>query len=191
MALRLITSPAAEPVSLSEAKAHLRVTSSSENDLIAIYLAAARQMIDGPTGWLGRALVTQTWELLLDTFPANEIKIPLPPLQSITSIKYDDEEGVEQTIGAENYDVDLDGWIVTADDYAWPTPIAAINAVRVRFVAGYGNAAAVPSTVKAAIMLMVGDMHRHRASVSDGSVGAVPMSTTVESILAGLRVWSL
>ena len=152
---------------------------------------AARQHIDGKDGWLGRAIVSQTWELSLDTFPADEIQIPLVPLVSITSVVYDDEDGIEQTIDGADYTLDPAGWVVTAGDYSWPTPITAINAVRVRFVAGYGDAADVPATIKAAILLMVGDLYAQRESFATGPASAVPMSTTVENLLAPLRVWTL
>ena len=191
MGLRLITPPAEEPITLEEAKQHLRVEDSSQDLLIGLYIMAARQHIDGKDGWLGRAIVSQTWELSLDTFPADEIQIPLVPLVSITSVVYDDEDGIEQTIDGADYTLDPAGWVVTAGDYSWPTPITAINAVRVRFVAGYGDAADVPATIKAAILLMVGDLYAQRESFATGPASAVPMSTTVENLLAPLRVWTL
>lgn len=191
MGLRLITPPAEEPITLEEAKQHLRVEHAAHDLLIGLYIQAAREHIDGKDGWLGRAIVSQTWELSLDTFPTNEIQIPLPPLSTVSFVQYDDEDGFEQTIDAADYTLDPAGWVVTAGDYSWPSTLSAINAVRVRFVAGYGDAADVPATIKAAILLMVGDLYAQRESFATGPASAVPMSTTVENLLAPLRVWSL
>jgi uncharacterized phiE125 gp8 family phage protein len=94
MALTLITPPTVQPISLVEAKQHLRVVDNDDDDIIQLYIQAATEYVDGPYGFLGRALVTQVWQLTLDSFSAaHEIKIPLPPLQGIISIEYDDPSG--------------------------------------------------------------------------------------------------
>ena len=102
--------------------------------MIETYIAAATSYVDGEYGFLGRALVTQTWELVINTFPTHEIKMPLPPLQSVTSVKYDDGEGVEQTLSTSLYTVDTasePGWIVPPIGTGWPTSIFdGINSVK-------------------------------------------------------------
>jgi uncharacterized phiE125 gp8 family phage protein len=192
MGMKLITAPAVEPISLEEAKAHLRVDHSDDDTLIGIYIQAARQTIDGRDGWLGRALVTQTWELQLDAFTGDAVQLPLAPLQSVTSVKYDDADGVEQTLDAAGYDLDttsVPGWLVVGED-GWPTTLSAINAVRIRYIAGYGDAADVPAPIRAAILLMVGDLYAHReTAVVGANPSAVQMTTTVENLLAPYRVW--
>lgn len=166
MTLKLIAAPEVEPVTLAEAKAQLRITTSDSDDMITALIQAARQQLDGNDGWLRRALVTQTWELTLDAFPCREIRIPLPPLQSITSINYDDRDGLEQTVSASAYDVDAvgqPGWVVPVRGSPWPVAMSAINAVRIRFVAGYPPSTDsppdlrlnVPRPIKQAILLMV------------------------------------
>src|SRR5262245_27210237 len=103
MALRLITPPASEPISLTLAKSHLRVDHTDDDTLITAQIAGARFFAEKFTA---RAFITQTWELVIDQFPTNEIKIPLPPLQTVNHIKYDDAGGVEQTVNTGNYFVD-------------------------------------------------------------------------------------
>ena len=98
MGLTLVTAPPANPLSLEEAKAHLRVDHTDEDDLIEIYIKAATDYIDGRSGFLGRCIVRQTWRLVIDGFHDNEIKIPLPPLRSVNSVKYDDADGAEAII---------------------------------------------------------------------------------------------
>jgi uncharacterized phiE125 gp8 family phage protein len=197
MALRLITAPAAAPLTLAEAKAHLRVNHDDEDALINGLIDAVRGHVDGKDGFLGRALVTQTWELVLDKFPAAEIKIPLPPLQTVESIKYDDGAGLEQTLAANQYSVDNasePGWVmpVTA---RWPTTLDAINAVRIRFVAGYAPdansppdlAANVPGAIKAAMLLLIGSLYEHREAIVIGQT-AVQIPWGAEQLLRPFRV---
>ena len=190
MALTLITAPAVEPISLAEAKAHLRVSHSNDDTLIEIYIRAIREYLEGPYGFLGRALVTQSWRLTLDEFPDNEIKIPLPPLQSITNIYYDDADGVEQTVNTDDYYVDTvsePGWVVPVS--SWPTPLASINTVRIDFVAGYpatadsppdlaGN---VPFNIKAGMLLLIGNLMEHREEniVGNFAIAALPFGADV------------
>ena len=171
MSLTLVTPPAVEPLSLAEVKSHLRVSHTDDDAMIQLYIQAARSYIDGEDGFLGRGLVTQTWQLTIDEFPTDEIKIPLPPLQSIVNITYDDPDGVSQTVSADDYYVDVakePGWVVPIAD--WPTPLDAINAVRVLFTAGYAPnddsptdlTANVPASIKAGMLLMIGSMYEQR-----------------------------
>ena len=193
MHLALVTPPAETPVSLAEAKAHLRVTSTAEDALVAALVAAATQHIEGRQGVLGRALVTQTWDARFDGFPrglAGRIELPLPPLQSVTSVKYVNGAGDEITIDASTYVVDAQhpiGRIRPAYNMFWPAPRPEEGSVRVRFVAGYGAAAAVPVPLKQAILLLVGHWYAHREAV--GTPGA-PMALAVEALLAPYRQWS-
>src|SRR5262245_62028604 len=144
MALSLVTPPAVEPVTLADLKAHLRITTSDEDALLTSYLRAARQYIDGKDGIWNRALITQTWDWTLDAFPtssAESLRVPLPPLQSVTSVQYLDVNGVTQTWPSANYTIDTKtepGWIAPAFGQSYPAALIAFNAVTVRFVAGYG-----------------------------------------------------
>ena len=196
MALRLITGPAAEPVTLTEAKEHLRVDHSADDALISGMIAAARTYCEHFTA---RAFVTQTWELVLDKFPTSEIMIPLPPLQSVTSVKYDDSAGNEQTLGALSYDIDTvsqPGWVVPSTA-GWPTSIwEGINSVRIRFVAGYDPgtdspidlAANVPQSIKAAILLYVGQLYEQREDIVVGTVVNRVPTGGIEHLLRQFRV---
>lgn len=145
MTLRRITGPSTLPVTVAEAKAYGRRNDHDEEDVLieaAIWRALALA-----EAWCSRAFEPQVWEQVLDRFPAAEIELGLDPVQSVTSVKYDDAEGVEQTVPAEDYEVDaLGGWVVPSA--AWPTPLEGINTVRVRFVAG----GETPEDVKQAIL---------------------------------------
>ena len=137
MTLKLISGPAAEPVTLVEAKAHLRIETSDDNTLIDSLIKAARAHIDGADGWLGRALMYQTYDLSVDNL-CIPIRLPLPPLVSVTSVKYLDTAGDEQTLAASLYRVvDRGSWpsFIEPDANAvWPATLGVSAAVTVRFI---------------------------------------------------------
>lgn len=98
-----------------------------------------------------RALITQTWDLYLDAFPCWELCIPKPTLQSIVEITYVDTDGMTQTLAADQCLVDTatePARITPAFGLVWPVTRWQTNAVKVRFIAGYGAAAAVPDGIK-------------------------------------------
>jgi uncharacterized phiE125 gp8 family phage protein len=165
MILSRVTALVASPVSLDEAKAHLRVTVTDEDTAIQMYLDAAVAHVDGAEGVLGRCLVTQEWDYTFDRFPYSRgcwdaIDVPLPTLQSVTSVKYYDPDGVQQTMDPAGY-IASGQQIVPVD--AWPDyDTTRPGAVTVRFTAGYGNAASVPAAIKAAILLYIGDLYANR-----------------------------
>lgn len=193
MALTLITAPAVTPVTVEDAKAWLRVDHTDDDEFIEALIDAVTAHLDGKYGLLQRALEEQTWELALDEFPCDntEIQIPLPPLLSIVSVKYDDGDGVEQTIDAGDYDVDsrsVPGWVVPVSTFTWPTTLDAVNAVRIRFTAGYEEDASgtsgVPNPIKTAIKLMVADLYENRESVTHQNVNQIAIPTAAKMLLA-------
>ncbi len=136
MAVKLIAPPLIEPIKREDVEAHLRCDLTAESALIDSYIAAVRQQAEAITR---RALITQTWELVLDEFPP-DITLPFPPLQSVVSVKYIDTAGVEQTLSASSYIVDTDSEparITPAYGEVWPSTRCQVNAVRIRFVCGY------------------------------------------------------
>lgn len=187
--LSLVTAPAAEPLTLAEAKLHLRVDSddTSQDTLITSLIVAAREAVEEHTR---RALVTQTWDYVADAFPDGDepILVGKPPLQSVTTLQYVDADGVLQTWAASNYVVDtatIDGAIRLAYDVSWPSAREQYNAVQVRVVAGYGLAAAVPASIKAAMLLLIGHLFEHRESVITGTI--VAELPTVRALLGPYR----
>jgi uncharacterized phiE125 gp8 family phage protein len=177
------TAPTGEPVTLDEAKLHCRVEVTTDDALISSLITAARQMIEAFTG---RALITQTWQRYQDLFPCGiEICLEKPPLQSVTWVKYYDETGGLLTYDSSNYVVDTvstPGRLVLKQDSAWPvTEFQRPNAVEVKFVAGYGNAAAVPEIFKLALKVQLAEWYDNRAP-SD------KLSVTVQALLRPYRV---
>ena len=187
MSLSLVTAPTAEPVTLQEAKDHLRVDGTDEDTLISALITAAREHVDGRDGWLGRAICTQTWDCSFDAFPADGLLyLPLAPVQSITSVKYIDPDGVQQTFSSSNYalgaDLDWSPRVVLGWGKSWPSIRAVPDAVTVRIVAGY---ASVPKPICQAILLLIGHLYENREASSSVAMHEVPFS--VSALLAPYR----
>lgn len=176
----LITQAAQEPLSVEEAKEHLRVEVDAEDALIADYIAAARAWAEEYTG---RALVTQTWQAHFAGWPADGVlELPKPPLQSVTWVKYTTDDGVTRTLGTSVYRVVTGrepGSVVLAPDQGWPSEtLDAGLPVAVEFVCGYGAADAVPAGIRQALRWLVGHMTENREAVTMGTTSPqrVPMS---------------
>jgi uncharacterized phiE125 gp8 family phage protein len=184
----LVTPPTDEPVTLTEIRDHLRISGTAEDSLLMLYAQMAREAVEAET-W--RALMPQTWDLLLQGWPSNGvIELPRPPLQSVTSIKYTDEDGVVKTLAPSNYAVDIakePGRVVLATNGEWPSDaLYSVNAVAVRFVAGYADASAVPTMAKAAILLQTAEIYANREAVGPGA--QLTVAPVVQRVLNLLRV---
>jgi len=193
MAIRKITAPAVTPVTLAEAKAHLNVDFSDDDSLIALYLASAT---DTAQEFMGRAIVEQTLELVIDEFPDEGVRLPYPPLVEVVSVYYDrEDDGFETPLSDAEYVVDNasePGWVVPVT--SWPATIAGINAVRIRYIAGYaaqGSPAdytiGIPGAIKAAVLLTLGTLYAHRSSVVVGVAPAL-LPWSAEQLLRQYRI---
>ena len=127
MNLTLITPPAVEPVTLAEAKEHLRVVSDDEDTMIEGLIVAARQMVESGESWsLDRSLITTTWRLSLDEFDNTSavIELPRPPAIAITSLTYTNSTGTTTTLSGSGYSLDAystPGRLVPAYGLQWPS----------------------------------------------------------------------
>ncbi len=162
---RVITGPVIEPVTLSEAKLHLRVDTSADDALITALIAAAREMIEERTGL---ALLTQTRDALALAFPAERyIELLYPPVQSVTGVYYTETDGSsEQTLSAAAYTLSVwNARITLKSGYAWPS-----GEMRVRYVCGYTAAASVPQRLRQAVLLLIGHWYENREATQNGTV---------------------
>lgn len=187
MGLLQTAAPATEPVTLTEAKSHLRVDTTDDDTLITELIKAARQVVENNTG---RSLVTQTWRLSLDAFPRNSeaIRLERGPLVSVQSLTYVDTNGTTQTMAASKYVVDtlhIEGEVALAHGEAWPNTRGDRNAVLVNYTAGYGAASAVPDALKAAIKLRLGDLFANREASIIGTIHTDnPAADAIEAMYA-------
>lgn len=189
MSLRLVTPASALAVSLAEAKAQLRLDTSDEDTLITSMITAATETAEQITG---RAIMPQTWELSLDAFPA-VIELTRVPVSSVTSVTYVDTACATQTlVGTRLRNVDdyASALIVPAYNLEWPETLDDVDVVKVRFTAGYANAAAVPEPIKSWIKLTVASMYENReAEVIPGRLTSAVSMRFVDGLLDRYRVY--
>lgn len=187
--LRRTVAPATALITLAEAKAHLRVDTTDEDTLITRLVEVATAAIDGPAG-IGKALITQTYELRLDEFPCYGIYLPLGPVQSVSSITYIDSAGATQTVPSGDYKVALkrDPAVITpVYGKAWPTTRLEVDAVTITHIVGYGNAATdIPADLRQAAFLHLGHLYANRESVIVG-VMTVEMPLGYQSLVERYR----
>lgn len=184
MALTVSTAATTLPVTLQEVKLHCRIDGSTEDTILWDLLKAATNIVQQRAD---RTLVTQTWKLTIDGFPSNnEILLPRPPVVSVSSLKYYDSGGTQQTWSSSNYTVDTlntPAKIVPAYSVVWPTTRDIINAVEVIYVAGYGNPPSVPAELKAAIRMLVAHWYETREPINVGNI-VNPIPETVDALVS-------
>jgi len=190
MTLQLVAPPAVEPVTLSDAKAFLRIGTDHEDNLIMQLIAAARQRVEAETC---RALVSRTYRETLDAWdgPARIdasaclFRLPMPPLISVTSITIHDADNVGTVWDAANYVVDTasDPGRIAARSGGFPRPGRAVAGIEIVFVAGYGAGADdVPDALREAVLRLTADAYLNREG---DSARFLPLA--VQSLLAPYR----
>ena len=188
MPLQLVTPPSEEPVSLIEAKLHLRVDFDEDDTLIASLISAARQAAETLTG---RQFVTARWKLVLDGFPRSAIALAKCPVQSVVAINYLDMNSLVQTMPTSTYTVESacePARITPVFGQVWPPSLPQIGAVSVTFDAGYGAASEVPEGIKSWIKLRVGSLYTHREEMAVLTRGRIDPLPFVQGLLDPYRV---
>ena len=209
MGLRIVTEPTVEPITLADLRKHLGIEpyeldSAGEgthphDGMIMAMLTASRDFAEQFTG---RSIALKTYQLSLDAFPdSTEIELPMPPLVSVESLTYVDTAVEEQSLTEADWVIDREqdaagaGWVLPVSGTAWPSTAAVINAVQVQYRAGYQvpepdsnaeDALALPGSLRAALLLMVGHLYENREAVSVKQAFEVPLA--VESLLRPYRV---
>lgn len=187
MGIKTITEPAAEPVSLEMARKQCKVDAEGspptheDDDLLQLFTTAAREWCEAYTG---RTIAQKTLELALDEFPDEDILLERGPVAGIVSITYIDGDGAEQTVDAANYTLDQyqqQTWVIPAADFAWPATLETVNAVKVRYVAGYTtdsdspNDLPLPKSIQVAMLLVLAHLYKHRENTIAQNLGEIPM----------------
>jgi len=185
--VKLITEPASEPLTLREAKDHLRLEGSDDDDQVNSAILAARQWVEKHC-W--RGLVTQTWERTLNGFPCeDELQLPKGNLVSISSVKYVDGDGVTQTLSTGEYQADTSsepGKLRLAYGKSWPGTRCQWDAVKVCYIVGWA-VADVPGPIKSAIKLLVSQLYEHRTPEVVGATIS-PVQFAVKALLDPYRL---
>lgn len=176
MSLTLVTKPTVYPVTLAEVKANSVIEHDDDDALLMTFIAAATDYAEAHTN---RDLVQRTWDYSFDEFPAEHIELPKFPVQSVTSVTYNDvsQSPNQQTLSTNVYGLDSGGHVAMLylkyNQY-WPSFTPMHNGITVRFVSGYAGLGSpqdlrgnIPEAIKGAIRLIVGDLYEHRESRLD------------------------
>lgn len=200
MRLIRVEGPTESAVSLEAAKQHLSVDHSDHDDLIQAMLEAAIDEVDGVTG-VGRALVSQTWDMHLEGFVCDEpIEIPLPPLIEVEHVKYYDDDNALQTLATSIYEVIGAGGhspaqIALQSGESWPSLYDRREPVLIRFRAGYVDTdgsptdGVVPPKIVAAIKLILGTLYMQRETIVIGQ-SVVEVPGAAKALLEKYRVYT-
>lgn len=180
--------PTQTPVSLDEAKAHLRVDHPDDD---AAILSMIKSATSAAEEFLRRALCTQTIKLALSTFPSGAIVLARPPIQSIVEISYYTDDNLLAVIGnfppAQVYVLDeFEYSAVLLPGKSWPATATHRTAAFVTYVAGYTAPELIPPAIRQAILLTVGHFFANREDVITGTIAAA-MPRSAESLLWPFR----
>jgi uncharacterized phiE125 gp8 family phage protein len=178
MAYKIITAATTEPVTLAQARRHLRIVAFGtpaahpDDADIEVMIKSAREWCEQYTG---KSFAVQTIELALDDFPDNEIELPLAPIKTIVSVKYADTSAVEQTASSALYSLDdysTPNWLLLTSDSVWPESLGSANNVKVRMTT---SDSAIPAPVTSAILLIIGHLYENRQENTVIEMSALPM----------------
>lgn len=178
MALTLMGAPAVEPVSVSAAKAHLRIDGNAEDILIASLIVTSRLHVEAA---LGLALISQEWRLTLDKWPEPRwsknaaVRFPIRPIRSVGEVRVRSSDGTPDVVPAERYLLDQDALTprLVPRDGSWSAPGVPVGGIEIDFEAGMGEQPEdVPEPIRHAILLLVAHWYEHRDPMEIGSVGA-------------------
>ena len=189
MTLILTSPPSVEPLTLSEAKAHLRVDGSDEDTLISSLITAARVQVETT---IRRAMITQAWTYALDEWPSQGIvELPLSPLISLGGIEIYDADGVPETLDPAAYEIDKSSTpprILRKRGFTWARPGLLAGGIHIDMSVGHGPATTdVPEPLRQAVRLMVADWYEHRQPVAFSGEGSI-IPDNAMSLLAAYRV---
>ncbi len=187
MRLKLVAPPDTEPITLSEAKEHLRVIQDNEDSYIESLIAAAREYCEG---FQNRAYYTQTWKIIIDEIILDEvIQIPKPPLQSLDDAIIIDEEDTEYDVTDYTLDDTSEHARLIIHDYPdMDANLRELAGLQIEFTAGHDSTDDISEKVKAAMKLLISHWYHNREAVN--TTGSVPhhMKLAVDSLLSLDRV---
>ena len=170
----LVTAPASEPITLTQAKKQLEISTSdtTHDDHITLLIQTAREQWEHDTD---SACLTQTWSVNLEMVRDDEIYLPKRPVQSITSITYYDGDNTQQTLSTSIYGLDAASRAVRLKYLqVWPTMVERWDAMTVTYVCGYTSSSLVPAAAKQAMLLLVGHYFENRDMLMSDAMLSLP-----------------
>lgn len=198
MGVKITAQPIAEPLTIEECRLHLNVdpldidVSHPDDAMIMALQGAAREWCED---FSGLSLAVKTYEMALDVFPNDEIRLPSPPIVEVVSIKYLDTDFVEQILPNDQYTIDSyqrPGWVMPAYGTNWPATAPVANAVKITYRSGFAvpgddvEIDALPFVERAAMCLVMGHLYRNRETTVEKALTEIPYGA--EALLRPRRV---
>lgn len=189
MNLQVVTPPVSEPIDLATAKLQTRVDGTTDDALLNAYITAAREKCEEIAR---RAFATQTLRLTLDAWPNERIiRLPRPPLQSVSAVAYTDNAGITHTLSSSQYVVDTDsepGRIALKSGASWPgDTLREIGGIKITYLAGYATGNLLPKIYTAAMLLLIAHLYENREAGAEIALEEIPFG--VNALLGGDRGW--
>ena len=185
--LVVTTPPADDPITLTEAKAFARIDTSADDTLVTDLITAARVYAEAI---LNRTFVDTTYTWTLDCFPPDggPMLFPQPALSAVTTIKYVDTNGTQQTWSSSLYDTDtksLIGRVLPSFGQSYPAARLQMNSIETEFIGGDGNQAAQLEDTKLLMKILVTESYEKRLHSTDRRVH---LNQAAEALLWKMRV---
>jgi uncharacterized phiE125 gp8 family phage protein len=186
----LLTAPAAEPLTLDEARAFLRVDTHDDDEPIAALIVAARLHIEMQTR---RALITQDWRLTLDAWPADgRIPVQPGPLRELTAARVYDFSGTATALDLQHFVPDLGACELAVAPWALMQPTRLAAGIELEVSVGYGDTALdVPEPLRHAVRLLVAHWYENRGLIVPGATSLASLPASVAALIAPYRMVSL
>lgn len=169
--------PATASLTLAEVKAQLRIDSDDEDTLLTNLIHTAEAHVDG-LGDLGRAMITQTWAQYENQSPG-WVRLHMTPVRSLTSVQYYDADGVLQTATLSDFELWRDGDFMLCkpkDSAQWPQADSRPDAIKITYVAGFGDAATdIPESIRQAMLMLIAHLYENRESATEAKLMSTPM----------------
>ena len=185
-----VVTPPAPIVTFAEAAQHLRLGRAlAEQTYVEALIAAATAHLEGPRGTLGRSLGPQTLEARFDCWTGSRaVRLRCGPVITLVGVEYLDRNDEPVQADVDDFDLMGDDLAPGGNVFAWEGCSLRPEAIRVQYLAGYEDG--VPAPIKAAVLLMIGDLYRNRDTTAVVQMSEVPMSTTVDALLQPFRTFS-
>lgn len=205
---QIVSEPAYEPASRAEMKRWLRIDADdTSHDLVVDLLTKA--MRRDAENLTGRAFITRQLRLYLPDWPTDpqyghKIKLPFPPLQTVDSFQYIDEDGATQTLATTEYVVHDEyepAFIIPAWDVTWPTIRLVPNAIQILFTCGYApgspsdeaaNQEVIPENMRLWMAAKAQTLNEFREQILVGQAVPIPRNFAdglLDSLIIGSRLF--
>ena len=170
----LIDPPATALYTLAEVKLHCRIDSDDEDSYLTSLINVVTDKLDAHYGVIGKALITQRWQLTMRQPPSVDyLYLPVPPVQQVSSVHYYDTDNVLQEWDNSNFRLIINGensMIELTETGSWPSVYDRADAFYVQYDTGYGDDASdVPAAIRHAGLLIIGELYRQRENTDNVS----------------------